>query len=62
MPYYEYRCAACGQQFDALQSFEEHDRHEDHDRHEPLACPHCGSSQVEQQLSSPVFVITSKKS
>ena len=61
MPYYEYECTECGNKFEALQTIEEHDRHEDHDRHEPLRCPRCGGTQVEQVLSS-VFVITSKKS
>jgi putative FmdB family regulatory protein len=62
MPYYDYECAACGKRFEAQQTFEEHDRHEAHDRHEPLACPDCGSTKVEQQLASSVQVITSKKS
>lgn len=61
MPHYDYRCARCDHHFEALQSFEEHDRHEDHDRHQPLKCPRCDSTEVERVLSS-VFVITSKKS
>jgi putative FmdB family regulatory protein len=61
MPHYDYRCNKCGKQFEAWQSFEEHDRHEDHDRHQPLKCPECGSTNVEQLVSS-VYVITSKKS
>src|SRR5689334_22700680 len=48
MPSYEYECKQCGRKFEAMQSFEEHDRHEDHDRHQPLQCPKCGSRKVEQ--------------
>jgi putative FmdB family regulatory protein len=62
MPYYEYECSQCGKQFEALQSFAEHDRHEEHERHGRLKCPKCGSKRLEQLLSSSVYVITSKKS
>ena len=62
MPYYEYACTECGKRFEALQSFEEHDRHEDHELHKPLTCPKCGSVEVEQRIASSVYVVTSKKS
>lgn len=61
MPYYEYECIACGHRFEALQTFEEHDRHEDHEQHHLLTCPNCGCQDLEQHLA-PVFVITSRKS
>jgi putative FmdB family regulatory protein len=62
MPSYEYGCTQCGRKFEAMQTFEEHDRREDHDRHRPLKCPHCGSRKVEPLVASSVFVITAKKS
>ena len=62
MPSYEYECTKCGGKFEAMQTFEEHDRHEDHDRHQLLKCPYCGSTKVEQVVASSVFVITAKKS
>ncbi len=62
MPYYEYKCSHCGKKFEAIQTFEEHDRHLDHDEHNRLKCPKCGSTDVEQLMGGWVFVITSKKS
>jgi putative FmdB family regulatory protein len=46
MPLYEYRCEACGHQFEVIQKFSD----------EPIAvCPKCGSGPVEKLLSSPAF-------
>ncbi len=42
MPIYEYKCAACGNCFEALRFAS--------DNEGPL-CPKCGSPQVERQLS-----------
>lgn len=62
MAHYDYRCAECGKKFEAVQTFEEHDRREDHERHKRLTCPKCGSRRVEQRIGSPAFAITTKKS
>ena len=46
MPLYEYRCEACGHQFEVIQKFSD----------EPIAvCPKCGSGPVVKLLSSPAF-------
>jgi putative FmdB family regulatory protein len=46
MPLYEYRCEACGHQFEIIQKFSD----------EPIAvCPKCGSGPVAKLLSSPAF-------
>lgn len=43
MPTYAYRCSACGQEFDAVQSF-----HDD-----PLTlCPHCGQAAAKRVFRS----------
>ena len=55
MPNYEFRCTECRKKFTEKQSFEEHDRRK------RVKCPKCGSRKV-QQLISPTFVKTSKKS
>jgi len=44
MPYYDYECTDCGREFEAQQSFDEHDRHQDHERDQRLTCPKCGRS------------------
>jgi putative FmdB family regulatory protein len=62
MPYYDYECPRCGKRFEAVQSFEEHERGQDHEKHRPLKCPKCGSPKVTQAVAASVFVITSKKS
>lgn len=62
MAYYDYRCTECGQKFETVQTFEEHDRREDHERHRKLTCPKCGSRKIEQVIGSPAFAITAKKS
>ena len=46
MPLYEYRCDACGHQFEVIQKFSD----------EPIGvCPKCGSGPVVKLLSSPAF-------
>ena len=46
MPIYEYLCAACGHQLDALQRLSD----------EVLVhCPHCGAPELKRQLSAPRF-------
>jgi putative FmdB family regulatory protein len=46
MPLYEYRCEACGHQFEVIQKFSD----------EPIAvCPKCSSGPVAKLLSSPAF-------
>jgi putative FmdB family regulatory protein len=46
MPLYEYRCEACGHQFEVIQKFSD----------DPIAvCPKCGSGPVAKLLSSPAF-------
>ena len=46
MPLYEYRCEACGHQFEVIQKFSD----------EPIAvCPKCGNGPVMKLLSSPAF-------
>jgi putative FmdB family regulatory protein len=46
MPLYEYRCNACGHQFEVIQKFSD----------EPIAvCPKCGNGPVAKLLSSPAF-------
>ena len=42
MPIYEFQCAACGERFEILSSFE--------DRDEKAACPSCGGRDVSQVL------------
>ena len=46
MPLYEYRCEACGHQFEVIQKFSD----------EPIAvCTKCGAGPVAKLLSSPAF-------
>lgn len=46
MPIYEYLCAACGHELDALQKLSD----------ELLVhCPHCGEPQLKRKLSAPRF-------
>jgi putative FmdB family regulatory protein len=46
MPLYEYRCEACGHQFEVIQKFSD----------EPIAvCAKCASGPVAKLLSSPAF-------
>jgi putative FmdB family regulatory protein len=44
MPFYEYRCSACGESFVTLRPMPERD--------EPIACPECGAHEVERAMST----------
>ncbi|MBE7543489.1 MAG: zinc ribbon domain-containing protein [Bryobacteraceae bacterium] len=44
MPMYEYRCTQCGENYEQLRRMSEADA--------GLVCPHCGSEQVERQISA----------
>ncbi len=46
MPIYEYRCQACGHQFDEMILGREP---------EPDTCPKCGEKQVTRAMSAPAF-------
>jgi putative FmdB family regulatory protein len=54
MPMYEFLCHACAQPFSKQLSIKEYEEGS-------VACPKCGSNDVEQQLSSG-YAVTSKKS
>jgi len=41
---YEYRCTSCGELYEQLRRMSEADT--------GLVCPHCGSEQVERQVSA----------
>ena len=46
MPLYEYRCEACGHQFEVIQKFSD----------APVSvCPNCGAGPVAKLLSSPAI-------
>ena len=46
MPFYEYRCEACGHELEALQKFSD----------EPLVeCPSCAAPQLRRLVSAPAF-------
>ena len=55
MPIYEYECRQCKRTFTEKHTFQEHDQHK------KVKCPKCGSTRV-QQVISPTFAKTSKKS
>ena len=52
MPTYEYTCKQCGERFELILSFGEHEK-----KHK---CPKCGSTELEQRIS-PFVAVTSKK-
>jgi len=54
MPIYEYLCKDCRNLFEKILTLAEYDR-------EPIACPKCGSKNVEQELTA-FYAVTSKKS
>lgn len=54
MPVYDYVCKDCHKSFEKVLTLVEHDK-------ELIACPHCGSKNVEQEASA-FFAVTSKKS
>ena len=45
MPNYEFFCNACHKAFSKILTITEHDK-------EKIACPHCGSKNVEQRWSA----------
>jgi len=53
MPHYEFFCKACMKTFSKVLTFTEYEESK-------IMCPHCGSREVEQQVSP--FSVTSKKS
>ncbi len=54
MPIYDYVCKDCHKSFEKVLTLVEHDK-------ELIACPHCGSKNVEQEAAA-FFAVTSKKS
>jgi putative FmdB family regulatory protein len=54
MPLYEFRCNACGKEFEVILSVKDYDSRK-------VKCMKCGSSRVERVWSE-VHVLTSKKS
>ena len=54
MPVYEFQCQACHKTFSKILTMAEHDQEQ------KIACPHCGSAQVEQRWAD-FYAITSKK-
>jgi putative FmdB family regulatory protein len=54
MPVYEFRCNACGKEFQIVESIKDYDP-------KKVKCTKCGSSRVERVWSD-VHVVTSKKS
>lgn len=54
MPVYDYVCKDCHKSFEKVLTLVEHDQ-------ELIACPHCGSKNVEQEAGA-FFAVTSKKS
>jgi putative FmdB family regulatory protein len=53
MPVYDYLCNDCHKSFEKVLTLGEHDK--------PIACPHCGSRNVEQEAAA-FFAVTTKKS
>ena len=43
MPNYPYRCLSCKRRFETFMSYSEYGS-------KPVACPHCGSSQVQRRI------------
>lgn len=54
MPHYEFVCKACKETFSKTLTITQHDT-------EKIACPHCGSQDVDQRWSA-FSAVTSKKS
>jgi putative FmdB family regulatory protein len=54
MPVYEFRCNACGKEFQIIESIKDYDP-------KKVKCAKCASSRVERVWSE-VHVVTSKKS
>jgi putative FmdB family regulatory protein len=49
MPWYEYACASCGEDFDAIRSVA--------DRESPIACTHCDSMETDLKISLSSFIL-----
>jgi putative FmdB family regulatory protein len=54
MPVYDYLCHHCHKEFEKVLTLNEHDT-------KNVTCPHCGSSDVEQEANA-FFAVTSRKS
>ena len=54
MPVYDYICKDCQKSFELVLTLAEHDK-------DKIACPECGSKNVEQDAAT-FFAVTSKKS
>jgi len=54
MPVYDYICHDCHKSFEIVLTLTEHDC-------EKVTCPHCGSTNVEQEAAA-FFAVTEKKS
>jgi putative FmdB family regulatory protein len=54
MPTYDFMCKECSKEFSLILTIKEHDE-------KGFKCPHCNSSEVEQQYST-FYAKTSKKS
>lgn len=54
MPVYDYICHACKKPFEKVLTLTEHDK-------DKITCPHCGSTDVEQEAAC-FYAVTSKKS
>lgn len=54
MPVYDYVCLACHKPFETTLSLTEHGK-------KNPKCPHCGSTNVEQEAAA-FFAVTSRKS
>lgn len=53
MPVYDYICKDCHKSFEVVLTLSEHDQ--------AVACPKCGSKNVEQEVAA-FFAVTGKKS
>jgi len=54
MPVYDYLCQNCHKSFERVLTIREHDSSK-------VKCPHCGSTNVQQEAAS-FYAVTSKKS
>jgi len=61
MPQYEFFCNACQKAFSKILTITEHEQENTEHEQEKIACPHCGSKNIEQRWSA-FSAVTSKKS
>jgi putative FmdB family regulatory protein len=47
MPVYEYACTTCGERFELVTTFAEHEKLHD----QPPPCPHCNGRETHQLIS-----------